>query len=397
MDKFFFAKVAIVVLFITLVHRKMDWDQDHLDVDERLPTIYWDPDTLDTSAPDKGKAVPPKFDDDWLEPLRQKRMQEGEMNTVITDIVVYMVYLFIVVQISYGNRDANAYGMKTNILDTVVHGGILCGRPDEDPCDPDDYPEYTHPLSGATINNRWKDFYNVRDTNQWWTWLHSTLLPNVRVQNWYNGDPPYGLRGYMDDRVNRIIGYAIVRQIRERVGTCRTPILLRDYVDSCTGDMMMGQFDEDYRYYCMDWLPLIHENCTRMTEYEFKSQEKREARPLSANYRTYSGGGYELKFRGQIAKLNEKLVRLEENNWIDNRTRALITELTVYNPQVIEVAKTVKQIFASLQVNLFGIIKIVGEFNGGGIHPFHRIEVTSIFDVLQHIFKGSSIDPKMGL
>ena len=27
------------------------------------------------------------------------------------------------------------------------------------------------------------------------------------------------------------------------------------------------------------------------------------------------------------------------------------------------------------QVNLFGIIKIVGEFNGGGIHPFHRIEV----------------------
>ena len=165
MDKFFFAKVAIVVLFITLVHRKMDWDQDHLDVDERLPTIYWDPDTLDTSAPDKGKAVPPKFDDDWLEPLRQKRMQEGEMNTVITDIVVYMVYLFIVVQISYGNRDANAYGMKTNILDTVVHGGILCGRPDEDPCDPDDYPEYIHPLTGATINNRWKDFYNVRDTN----------------------------------------------------------------------------------------------------------------------------------------------------------------------------------------------------------------------------------------
>ena len=27
-------------------------------------------------------------------------------------------------------------------------------------------------------------------------------------------------------------------------------------------------------------------------------------------------------------------------------------------------------------MNLFGIIKIVGEFNGGGIHPFHRIEVS---------------------
>ena len=55
---------------------------------------------------------------------------------------------------------------------------------------------------------------------------------------------------------------------------------------------------------------------------------------MAANYRTYSGGGYELRFKGQIAKLNEKLVTMEENNWIDNRTRALITELTVYNPQV---------------------------------------------------------------
>ena len=29
-------------------------------------------------------------------------------------------------------------------------------------------------------------------------------------------------------------------------------------------------------------------------------------------------------------------------------------------------------------MNLFGIIKIVGEFNGGGIHPFHRIEVSKL-------------------
>ena len=30
------------------------------------------------------------------------------------------------------------------------------------------------------------------------------------------------------------------------------------------------------------------------------------------------------------------------------------------------------------QVNLFGIVKIVAEFNGGGIHPFHRIEVVKL-------------------
>ena len=57
--------------------------------------------------------------------------------------------------------------------------------------------------------------------NEWYGWLSLTLLPNVRVQEWYNGVPPYGLRGYLDDRVNRLIGYAIVRQIREELGSCR--------------------------------------------------------------------------------------------------------------------------------------------------------------------------------
>ena len=55
----------------------------------------------------------------------------------------------------------------------------------------------------------------------------------------YNGDPPYGLRGYLDDRVNRIIGFALVRQIREIPGNCRSPKLMRDYVDSCTGDLLV--------------------------------------------------------------------------------------------------------------------------------------------------------------
>ena len=81
-------------------------------------------------------------------------------------------------------------------------------------------------------------------------WVTHTLIPNVRVQNWYNGAPPYGLRGYLDDRVNRIIGYAVVRQIREKPGTCHTNKLMRDYVDSCTGQLGVPLFYEDTKTYC---------------------------------------------------------------------------------------------------------------------------------------------------
>lgn len=67
----------------------------------------------------------------------------------------------------------------------------------------------------------WVNFNKIRDVNEWYGWMNLTVVPNVRVQPWYNGKQPYGLRGYMEDRVNRLIGYAIVRQVREQLGTCR--------------------------------------------------------------------------------------------------------------------------------------------------------------------------------
>ena len=178
--------------------------------------IYFDPeDPLVKHRVNKPKAEPPEFDKDWLEPLRFRRVQEGEMNAVIMDIMVYLVYLFLVLIVSMGNRDPNAFYMKTNLQTTLVHGGMLCDRPGEgNPCDKDeDIPTWWNPQAGRMEPNPFVDFLKVREVNQWWQWLNTTLLPNVRVQNWYNGDPPYGLRGYLDDRVNRIIGYALVRQV----------------------------------------------------------------------------------------------------------------------------------------------------------------------------------------
>ena len=72
--------------------------------------------------------------------------------------------------------------------------------------------------------------------------LVSFPKPNLQMKIFlrYNGDPPYGLRGYLDDRVNRIIGFALVRQIREIPGNCQSPKLMRDYVESCTGDLLVN-------------------------------------------------------------------------------------------------------------------------------------------------------------
>jgi hypothetical protein len=95
----------------------------------------------------------------------------------------------------------------------------------------------------------------VTNVNEWYFWLNHTVKPNVRVQQWYNGKPPYGLRGYLDDKSNRIIGYAIIRQIREEQGTCKVPNVLRDSIKHCTG--VGGLHTEDDHDYCVGWKPKL--------------------------------------------------------------------------------------------------------------------------------------------
>ena len=118
----------------------------------------------------------------------------------------------------------------------------------------------------------------------------------------------------------------------------------------------------------MGWKSLLADNCTRMTEFEYQTAEQRQANnlKLGGSYHMYSGAGYELRLKGQIAKLNNKLQVLRENNWIDNRTRALITEFSVYNAQA----------------NLFGVVKIVAEFVGGGVSPVFRIDIIRLTRVM---------------
>ena len=71
-----------------------------------------------------------------------------------------------------------------------------------------------------------------------------------------------------------------------------------------------------------------------MKEFGFISEADRKSSPVDALYRKYSGGGYELRMKGSIGELMDKIEVLQNNSWIDNRTRAVITEFNVYNAQV---------------------------------------------------------------
>ena len=125
-------KVLIFTVFVA-ARKKPIWDQDHVDADEELPKIYYDmEDPENQKRPLRPKVIPPEYDPEYLEPLRFRRIQEGEMNAVIQDILIYLVYLVIVLYVAEGPKDISSFYMKENLQDTVVYGGVLCERNEGD-------------------------------------------------------------------------------------------------------------------------------------------------------------------------------------------------------------------------------------------------------------------------
>jgi hypothetical protein len=54
----------------------------------------------------------------------------------------------------------------------------------------------------------------------YWHWVSNILVPGLRAGNWYNGKRAFGVQGFLADFNNRLIGFAIMRQVRIKPNTC---------------------------------------------------------------------------------------------------------------------------------------------------------------------------------
>ena len=58
----------------------------------------------------------------------------------------------------------------------------------------------------------------IMRVDQFWDWARDVLAPGLRAQPWYNGSQPIGLAGFINDKNSRMIGYAVMRQVRMKNG-----------------------------------------------------------------------------------------------------------------------------------------------------------------------------------
>lgn len=68
--------------------------------------------------------------------------------------------------------------------------------------------------------------------------------------------------------------------------------------------------------------------------FQYTSSDDLDSLPFAGLFTTYGGGGYVFDFLGSISQIKTNLEHLRNSTWIDRRTRNILIEFNLYNPNV---------------------------------------------------------------
>ena len=205
----------------------------------------------------------------------------------------------------------------------------------------------------------------MNSTDNLWNFIQSRLMEEVRAQRWYNDQPPYGLRGFLNDKANRIIGYPILRQVRNKRFVCEVTTPMDGIIKECSGSNYIE--NEDTIDYCATWHSLKNstDDSCRFPEFKYETGTKLQTFTQVGRLSYYGPGGYVIRLQGTRSQILKRLNILQKNQWIDKRTRAVFLEFSVYNANA----------------NLFSTCTILMEFSSGGIQTKWMMEPVKLMKV----------------
>ncbi|CAH1779439.1 unnamed protein product [Owenia fusiformis] len=258
----------------------------------------------------------------------QKRLRHKErMNATIREIVGYVMFLWILLLIVYGQNDRKSYLMNKNIKDTLY---------------------------------KQKSFKLLSNYDTLWYWMNTTLFDLL-----YDDDFP----GFISTKAAYLVGAARLRQLRVKQGDCFTS----DIISGLKCSVGYSEEAMDKGAYGTGWLSL--QPNTTDAEYssvwKYHSSKELDSSSLMASLDTlYSGSGYMADLGVSRFESIAALDHLHSNGWIDDDTRVLFVEFNVYNANL----------------NLFTIVTTVFEMpQYGGVLPTCIVSTIKLYRYVQTV------------
>lgn len=205
--------------------------------------------------------------------------------------------------------------------------------------------------------------------DEFWDWTINTLAVGLRANTWYNGRQPYGLAGYTNDFVSRMIGYGLMRQIRVGNNSCSLPGQMQSQVSFCEADYNLfveekNNFGFGWSTYNSSYTP-PHGTQQMYNAFQYQDASRLSGYPYTGVYTTYAGDGYVYELRGSLRFVKGNLSMLQQMGWVDRQTRAVFFQFALYNPNI----------------NMLSVATILVEFlPTGKIITFPRFDPLNLFN-----------------
>ncbi|KAK3736330.1 hypothetical protein QZH41_020801, partial [Actinostola sp. cb2023] len=336
-------KVVAIALVFAAIIKKPPADDDEEDP-KKLEDQEFMHESGGSSGAKRDKRIKPKGmirlkppNKDKLKKDRELRFREMQMNAAIKEVVLYAFFVTCLCIASYSHRDPSSYLFRKSMYDTFVegnYGGI-------------------------------RGFSSISTRENYYEWAKTTLMNGLFKKSWYNDQPLEDL-GFTMDGVSFAIGGARIRQLRVKDDTCEVPPVFNHLIKPCLA--WYGYFAEDAGQYDIAWKPLKNESLYRppftFKSWEFYDSSELDSMPFMAYVSTYGGGGFAAELGETRDNASKIIETLENHTWIDEHTRAVITELSTYNAVS----------------NLFCVMSLVVEFlPTNGIYLYTDLKISRLF------------------
>jgi len=290
---------------------------------------------------------------------REQRLREIKMGEIIREIVVYIFFTVILLFLSYQARDTNSYGLYRDTKNLFVTD----------------------------------EFHDVSSLSSWWDYCDNVLIKGLYAQPWYNEkNLTWREKLTVASRTSMRVGAPRIRQLRVKENSCRVHRKVKHVITHCRDDY--NWFDDDTKDYSIGWKQVLNKTAARMSDessngtkrcrtpwcYQvrlkffslflrivvaFQNSARTKSGPMKALYKTYKGGGYVVSLGRTFDKSRALLAELRQQNWLNQFTRAVIIDFSLYNANV----------------NLFVAVTLSFEMTSmGSVIQDHQIKIFRLYD-----------------
>ncbi|XP_022082101.1 polycystic kidney disease protein 1-like 1 [Acanthaster planci] len=261
-------------------------------------------------------ARPPQAKE--LQKAKEKMLKEKNMWAILKDVIMYSTLFACLMWMAYGREVTYHYPVNRGVRQTFL--------------------ETPHPFTA------------VSSVDELWSWMNGDLLDNLYWEKWYNAETVSEEKISIMNGESVLLGKASLRQVRVRHRTCPLATPVQPLFTDCrAGYTLAGQSTKPYGPEGA-WIHAGKAALKRYCKWGY--------------FGSYEGDGFVISLNNSREEAQSQLAFLQNNSWIDEQTRAVIVEFTLYNAPT----------------NLYTSVAFLAEMPGtGAVNPLPKIESVLLY------------------